>query len=155
MATLQSIFATAFLEPASQPTLDKIQIVHEALLRVADVEIATEHLLHGGMYARTIRLDAGVVMVGSLIKLATVLIVNGATTLVSGDDRIDLDGYNVLAGCAGRKALFVTRGPVEMTMLFPTQAATVEEAENEVFAEAELLMSRKNGGSDTFRITGA
>jgi hypothetical protein len=122
--------------------------------QVEQVPVATEHILHGGMYARTIRLEAGVVMMGSLIKLATILIVNGATSLVAGDDRVDLDGYNVIPGCAGRKQLFVTRGPVEMTMIFPTQASTVAQAEDGVFAEADLLMSRNDGSRDTTTITG-
>ncbi len=138
---------------ASRETLDFTERVHEALLQVADVEIATEHVLHGGMYARTIRLEAGVAMVGSLIKRATVLIIHGSVSLLAGDELVDLEGYNVLPGFPGRKGLFVTRGPVEMTMIFPTQAATVEEAENEVFAEADILMSRKDGGRDTVTIT--
>ncbi len=153
MSTTLTRPPAAALTPASKATLDKIQIVHELLLKVADVEIATEHVLHGGMYARTIRLDAGVVMVGSLIKRATILLIHGATSII-GDERMDLEGYNVLPGCAGRKQLFVTRGPVEMTMIFPTQARTVEEAEAEVFAEADILMSRHDGTRDTYTITG-
>jgi hypothetical protein len=106
------------------------------------------------MYVRTIRLQPGTVMIGSLIKLATVLIVNGATSVLIGDDRVELEGYNVIPGCAGRKQLFLTRGEVEMTMIFPTKAKTVEEAEDEVFAEADLLMSRRDSSNDTITITG-
>jgi hypothetical protein len=73
--------------------------------------------------------------------------------LVDGK-RVDLDGYNVIPGMAGRKSLSVTRGEVEMTMIFPTSATTVEEAENEIFAEADQLMSRKDGSRDTIVITG-
>lgn len=150
--TLQTI--TAGLVPTNPETLEKIAVVHEALLRCDQVDITTEHVLHGGMYSRTIRLAPGIVMVGSLIKLATVLIVNGSTSVLIGDERFDLEGYNVLPGCAGRKQLFVTHGLVEMTMIFPTQAKTVEEAENEVFAEADLLMSRSDGSRDIITITG-
>ena len=142
------------LTPASKETLDKIQIVHEALLQVADVEVTTEHVLHGGMYIRTLRREAGIVSVGSLIKRPTILIVNGSASVWSGDGWTQLEGYNVIPGSAGRKQIFVTRGPVEMTMIFPTQARTVEEAETEVFAEAELLMSHSDGSRDTITITG-
>jgi hypothetical protein len=156
---------TAALVPTSPETLAKIQCVHEAVLRCEQVEIATEHLLHGGMYVRTIRLAAGILMVGSLVKLATVLIVNGSTSVLVGEDRVELEGYNVIPGCAGRQQLFVTRHKkecaggdcdcsVEMTMIFPTQAKTVEEAENEVFAEVELLMSHSDENRNTFTITG-
>ncbi len=142
------------LAPTSPEMLATLQMVHEELMRYQQIPIATEHVLHGGMYARTIRLEPGVVMEGSLIKRATLLIVNGSTSLIAGDEAMELEGYNVLPGCAGRKQLFVTRGCVEMTMIFPTQAKTVEEAENEVFAEAELLMSRSDGSRDTVTITG-
>jgi hypothetical protein len=145
--------ATAALLPPSQETLDKLAAVQEAMLTVEQVPIATEHILHGGMYARTIRLQAGIVMMGALIKRATVLIVTGSVALLVGDERTEVEGYNVFAGSAGRKQLFVTRGAVVMTMIYPTQAKTVEEAENEIFADADLLMSRKDGSRDTVTIT--
>lgn len=146
-------FHAAPLAPASEETLRGLALVNASILQYPQVPIATEHLLHGGMYIRTIRLQAGTVMMGSLIKRPTVLIVNGATAVLAGDEPIELDGYNVIPGCAGRKQLFVTRGAVEMTMIFATQAKTVEEAEDEVFAEADVLMSRKDGSRDTITIT--
>jgi hypothetical protein len=67
---------------------------------------------------------------------------------------VELVGYNVIPGCVGRKQSFVTRGPVEMTMIFSTQAENITKAEDEVFAEAGQLISRKNGSRDTITITG-
>lgn len=107
------------------------------------IPIHTEHLLWGGMYARTTRREFDSVTIGSLINKATILIVNGSCSMLIGDRRMDLEGYNVLAGMPGRKSMSVARGPVEMTMIFPTSAKTVEEAENEIFAEAGLLASRR------------
>ncbi len=153
---LQTQMRAAALAPPSQESLAKIEIVHQALLQIHDVEISTEHVLHAGMYARTIRLEAGVVMVGSLIKVATILIIHGSTSLYAGGDEfVALEGFNILPGYAGRKGMFVTHGPVQMTMLFSTQATTVEEAENEGFAEAEALQSRKDSTRDTTTITGS
>jgi hypothetical protein len=134
--------------------LEKLSLAHAALLKLPQVDLATEHLLHGGMYARTIRLIPGVWMLGSLIRLPTVLIVHGDCSVILGDDRVDLTGYNVIPGCAGRKQLFLTHGPVEMTMIFPTRAQGVTDAENEIFAEVDQLQSRKDGSRDTVNITG-
>jgi hypothetical protein len=142
------------LVPPSPAMLDKLSEAHARMLQLPQVPLATEHLLHGGMYSRTIRLIPGVWMVGSLIRLATVLIVHGDCSVIVGDERIDLTGYNVIPGCAGRKQLFMTHSPVEMTLIFPTSAKSVEEAENEIFAEAGQLQSRKDGGRDTVTITG-
>ena len=108
------------------------------------VPLPVEHLLWGGMYARTVRRGFDSVTIGSLIAKATILIVNGSCSMLIGDKRVDLEGYNVLAGLPGRKSMSVARGPVEMTMIFPTSASTVEEAENEIFVEAGLLVSRRN-----------
>lgn len=154
MANLALEIPEKLLAPAAQETLDKLAIVNDELLKYEQVPIATEHILHGGMYARTIRLCPGTVMMGSLIKRATMLIVNGPTAALVGDAWVEMDGYNVIPGCAGRKQLFVTRGEVGMTMIFATRAKTVEEAEDEVFAEADLLISRRDGGKDTITITG-
>lgn len=142
------------LAPVSHDTLASIEIVHEALLQVADVEVATEHLLHAGMYVRTIRFEPGTVSVGSLIKRPTVLIVNGPCSVMGEGGWIQLEGYNVIPGFAGRKMLRVTRGHCELTMIYATRATTVEEAEAEVFAEADILLSRRGGARDTITITG-
>ena len=153
MSDLATIPAGA-LTPPSPAMLDKLRQAEDLILRCPQVEIVTEHLLHGGMYARTIRRGPGVVATGSLILRATILIVSGDCTVLTGDRRVDLTGYNVLPGMAGRKQLSLTHGPVEMTMIFPTFATTVEEAENEIFAEADQLLSRKDGSKDQITITG-
>lgn len=145
---------TVALIPPSPAMLGKLVRASEFIRQFPQISIATEHLIHGGMYARTIRLEPGVVIAGSVIRLATTLIIHGDCAVIAGDERIDFTGYNVLPGCAGRKQLFLTRGPVEMTMLFPTAAKTVEAAENEIFAEADQLMSRKDDSRDTVTITG-
>jgi ATP-dependent protease HslVU (ClpYQ) peptidase subunit len=107
------------------------------------------------MYSRTIRRGPGVVAVGSVILRATILIVNGSCSLLDGEGQVrQLTGYNVLSGLAGRKSLSLTHSDVEMTMIFPTLAKTVEEAENEIFGEADELMSRKDGSRDVVVVTG-
>lgn len=144
----------ASLVPASPEALQKLDAINSKILQYEQISITTEHIFHGGMYSRTIRLKPGTVMMGSLIKKPTLLIVNGTTSVLVGDEQVELEGYNVIPGCAGRKQLFATRGPVEMTMIFATEAKTVEEAENEVFAEADKLMSRADNSRDTIIVTG-
>jgi hypothetical protein len=145
---------TAALVPPSQRMLDQLAALNEVILSYEQVPLATEHILHGGMYIRTIRLQPETKMMGSLIKLPTVLIVHGTTSVLIGDERVELEGYNVIPGCAGRKQFFWTHGEVEMTMIVPTKAKTVEEAEDEVFAESGQLVSRLDGSGDTIVVTG-
>lgn len=142
------------LIPPTPAMLEQLAEVNKLILACPQIDLATEHLIHGGMYARTIRLETDTKMMGSLIRLATVLIVHGKCSVLIGNERVELTGYNIIPGCTGRKQLFWTHGPVEMTMIFPTSSRTVEEAEDEVFSEADQLMSRKDGDGDQVTITG-
>lgn len=152
MSDLATLLAP--LAPASPVTLDQLAKVHELLDACPQIPLTTEHLLHGGMYARTIRREPDSVTIGSLINRATILIVNGDCSMLVGDQRVELTGYNVLVGLSGRKSFSWAHGPVEMTMIFPTLAKTIEEAENEIFAEADQLVSRRDGSKDQVTITG-
>lgn len=96
------------------------------------------------MYARTLRIPAGTVVTGALIKVPTILIFHGHAELLTGDGWATIDGYGVLAASAFRKQVCVARTAVEVTMLFATQAKTVEEAEREFTDEYEKLLSRKS-----------
>lgn len=144
----------AALTPSTSAMLAQLDEVNRLILAQPQAELATEHLFHGGMYARTIRLAPNTKMMGSLIRLATTLIIHGDCSVLIGDERVELSGYNVIPGCAGRKQFFWTHGPVEMTMIFPTTVTNVPEAEDLVFAEANQLMSRKDSSHDQVTITG-
>lgn len=150
-----SVPATTFASlPACTPEmLAKIGDAQSILLAAEQIEVVTEHVLHGGMYARTIRLAPGVIITGALIKVPTVLIVNGFADVLVGDEWAQVIGYAVVPASAGRKQIFVTRSEVEMTMIFHTDAQTVAEAEDEFTDDSDQLMSRRST-RDVFVVTG-
>jgi hypothetical protein len=116
----------------------------EAHLRsLEQVEIETRHHFHAGMYARTVSIPAGVVITGALIRIPTLLVVSGFVSVFVGGDSFELRGYHVMPGSAGRKQVFYAHADTDLTMLFPTQATTVEEAEAEFTNETDLLISRQ------------
>jgi hypothetical protein len=146
---------TYAMVPAISPErLDQVRRFEDAAIQAQQLPIATEHVFHAGMYARTVRLKPGTLITGALIQRATLLIVNGRADMLLNDGFAELDGYNVLPASAGRKQVFAARGDVAMTMLFPTTAKTVEEAEAEFTNEADLLLSRRQDNGDTITITG-
>jgi hypothetical protein len=49
-------------------------------------------------------------MNGSFIKAATLLIIHGPCLMTVGDEVVELEGYNVIPGCAGRKQSFRDQG---------------------------------------------
>lgn len=138
----------------SAQSVEAVRKLEKKLGSSDQIPIRTSHLLHGQMYARTICLPAGAALTGALLKLATILIVHGDCVVFTGDDEIHLSGFNVLPGSAGRKTAFISHTDTHMTMVFPSIAKTVEEAENQFTDEAHLLISRRDGSSDTITITG-
>lgn len=130
------------LTAMSEEQVDKVRCLELASMRNPQVKIPVEHFLHGGMYARTVKLPQGVVITGALIRLETTLVVNGHAMIHTGDAWIEREGYNVLPAAAGRKQIFVALSDVNLTMFFPTEAKTVKDAEEQFTTEADLLQNR-------------
>lgn len=149
--------ATQSLCAASADTIAKLTRVQDALLKTPQIEVHTEHIIHGGIYTRTIRMKPGTYVMGAHYKVSTTVVLSGTLYAYVGDGWKRFEGYNVIPASKGRKQLFAT--PPEntedaaITMSFRTDAKTVEDAENEMTDEAELLMSRKSDG-DSVVITG-
>lgn len=131
------------------------ELEHWIAEQPGQIHVVTDHLLHGGMYHRTCCIPAGAVVSGCLVKIATTLMVSGHCRFYVGDDAklLEVDGYAVLPGFPGRKSTIHALADTHMTMIFPTTATTVAEAEAEFTDEADRLMSR-SGERDTVRTTG-
>lgn len=140
---------------ATDPTsLAQVHALQAALLELPQTFMRTDHIIHGGLYVRTITVPAGVAMVGALIKIPTLVIVQGHVTVTVGEDSVELSGYHLLPASAGRKQAWFAHADTTITMVFPTTARTVEEAEAQFTDETDLLMSRAGGEQDTFTFTG-
>lgn len=135
--------AVPVLPPTAPEVADKLREVQLIEMEKEQVAIYTEHLLHAGMYSRTITMPPNVKLIGALIKVPTVVIVVGRSRVLVGREWVEVDGYAVLPASAGRKQIFVSIGPVIITMMFPTSAKTIEEAEREFTDEHEILLSRR------------
>ena len=149
----ESLATCNTLPATTSEYLEKLCAVEQKVREMKQIIVQTEHVLHAGMYARTVRLEANVLIVGVLIKRPTMLVVHGYAQVFAGDRWYSIEGYNVIPASAGRKQMYVTSQPTEITMLFPTKAKTVEEAEAEFTDEAEGLISRKSD-NDLIVITG-
>ena len=106
------------------------------------VQIEIQHSLHAGVYTRTARIPAGVVIVGAEIVIPTTLIIAGdCETWIDGVPH-RVKGYATLLAQAHRKSVFYAHANTFITMIFKTDAKTVEEAENEFTNEPEKLQTR-------------
>lgn len=138
----------------SQGEIAKVRELEGVLRELPQVNIGTDHVLHAGMYARTIRMPAGVMLTGVFIVIPTLLVVDGHATAYIGGEAVNLIGHQVIPASAGRKQAFIAHADTDLTMVFPTKAKTVEEAEAEFTDEAHLLFSRKPGAVNRINITG-
>lgn len=115
----------------------------EAAMRgLPQLEAETHHVIHAGIYTRTIMMPAGAVLVGVEIKIGTVLIVSGDITLTVDNKVQRLSGYHVLPASAGRKQVCAAHADTWLTMIFSTDATNIDAAEQEFTHEAEKLLSR-------------
>jgi hypothetical protein len=142
------------LAPASPAGIDKVRRLADALKTLPQTSFVTEHLLHAGMYTRTVRLPADTMAAAVLIKVPTVLIFQGSARIRSDDELIEVEGYSVLPGSKGRKIAFVTLSKVAMSMIFPTSARTIDEAQREFTDEHELLVPLDRMDEHLVLITG-
>lgn len=142
--------------PATPPEIiEKIREI-ESRMRPHEhtLQVQTEHVLHAGVYSRTIRVRPSMAFTSVLIKIPTILIVNGKCCIFAGDRWHTSEGYAVIPASAGRKQIYVTLGPTEITMMFPTDVKTVREAEAQFTDEHENLLTRRSGLDDLVTITG-
>lgn len=126
-------------------TVDEIALAQHAedeIAQLPQLDIETFHILHGGQYTRTIRMVAGQVLVGALVKIPTTLVIEGDCKVYIGDDIACIKGVRIIPAAANRKQVFYANTSTSITMSFPTQAKTIEEAEIEFTDDAPRLMSR-------------
>lgn len=138
----------------NESAIEKVRLVQNAMLKLPQVDLPVHHILHGGMYSRSLVIPAGVAIAGAFIQVPTTLVVSGNVTVYANDQAYEIDGYQVLVASASRKQVFVAHADTNMTMTFATDAKTVEDAENEFTSEPELLASRRHEDLNTTIITG-
>lgn len=114
----------------------------------------TQHTLHSGIYSRTMFMPKGSVAVGVIIQIPTTVIISGKVALYIGEEVIHIDGYNVIPALGNRKQVAYAIEDSYATLVFKTEATTVEEAEQEMTIEYNRLLSRDSKSINITNITG-
>lgn len=97
---------TTNLPVMGQSEVDSVRELETAAMRLPQVHIPTDHVFHAGMYARTIKIPAGVALTGAQIKIPTILIISGDTLVYGENGATRYTGYHVALGQRGRKQAF-------------------------------------------------
>ena len=120
-----------------------VQRIEDLMLTCPQIDMPTVHSLHAEVYTRTIKVPAEGVITGALIQIPTTLIVSGKCTVIIGDRSYLIEGYHVFAASANRKQVFMAHEDTYITMMFKTDAITIEQAEEEFTEDSDRLMSRQ------------
>lgn len=138
----------------TQQAVENVRAMQSSLAHLPQVSITTGHVLHGGVYARTVTLHPGVLIIGVLVKVPTTLIINGDVSVYLGDETVRLSGYHVIPASAHRKQAFYAHTETTLTMILPTDAETIEAAEDAFTDEGATLVSRHPDAINETIITG-
>lgn len=140
----------------SELAIENVRAVEGLSSKMEQVPLVTEHVLHAGLYSRTVTIPAGGMVTGVFVTTPTLLIVNGDALIYRdiGLEPIHVLGYQVIPAGANRKQLFMAKEETTLTMIFATQAKTIEAAEDEFTNETHLLSSRLPNAMNKVTITG-
>lgn len=129
----------------SPSAISRVQAFEAEELKRPQLPVLTSHVIHAGVYYRTVMIQKGTNMTGALIKIPTTLTLCGdAWVDVGADEPVRIRGYHVMPAAAGRKQAFRAVDDTYLTMSFRTDAKTVAQAEEEFTSEAYRLASRRN-----------
>lgn len=131
------------IKQSSELLVSNLKEIEKKMLTKEQIKLLTIHSLYNGVYTRTILLKENEVICGALIKIPTTLIINGNIQVSDGDSVIDIVGFDVFLCEPNRKQLMKANGNTSITMLFKTDAKTIEEAEQEFTDDFLSLVSRR------------
>lgn len=115
------------------------------MIEQENVEVPIEHWIDDGVYYRATYLQPGTVIVSSMMKVPTTIVVVGNCLVTVGDHVEHLLGMKHIKASANRRVAYRSLdGGVFILMYFKVASATtVEEAEKEMTDEYNLLTNHR------------
>ena len=128
--------------------IDAVRALERELAALPQVDLSTAHLIHGGMYARTILIPAGVALTGALTEMDNICVLYGDITVTTDEGTKRLTGFNVLPAKAGAKRAGVTHADTWWTTIIPTELTDIAAIEEAMTGEADRLQTRNPALAD-------
>lgn len=130
---------------SAMPRPEQVRALEAEMLSLPQIDLQTEHLIHGGVSVRTVFIPAGAVVTGALTNLDNICIVCGDITATTDDGPERLTGFNVIPAGKGFKRAVYAHSDTFWTTVHRTDKTTREEVEDEMTDEAAMLQTRRNG----------
>ena len=138
----------------SDAAISQVRRIEAAALECPQTAFTTDHVIHGGVYMRTLHMVPQSFLTGALIKISTTLVVSGDVTIFMDGDGVRVTGYHVLPASAGRKQAILAHDDTDLTMLFSTVATNVADAEAQFTDETNMLAAKHDDNRNTVLVTG-
>jgi hypothetical protein len=120
----------------------KIARLEQSMRDLPQVDMQTTHALSGGVYARTVFIPAGCVVVGATHRKDHICIIDGdVETILDGQNR-RIEGRVVINGQAGVKRAVYAHSDTLWTTVCATGLRDIAEIEAELVEEPEMLQTR-------------
>lgn len=130
------------IQPITKEDMDLVLALENEVKKLPQMNVVTHHTLHAGVYTRTALLKKGTVSTGSFMKIPTTILINGNLRFLVGKKVHNIIGFKAIPACANRKQFAYAIEDTYITMLFKTNANTIDEAEEEFTDDFEFLISR-------------
>ena len=127
------------------PDPDKVRALEAAMLVLPQVDLQTEHLIHGGISVRTVFIPAGVTVTGALTNLDNICIICGDIVATTDEGTVRLSGFNIIPAGKGFKRAVVAESDTFWTTIHRTDKTTQADVEDEMTKEAAMLQTRRDG----------
>lgn len=126
-------------EVTTKASVDELE---QQVLALPQVDLRTEHVLSGGVYARTIYIPAGTVLTGATHKKDHVNVVYGDITVTTDEGPRRITGYHVIPTKAGSKRAGYAHAATVWTTICETKLTDIEAIEDELVEESTHLQTR-------------
>lgn len=113
------------------------------MLTQPQVDLSTTHLVHAGMYARTILIPADTLLTGALTNCDNVCVVVGDITVTTDEGTVRLTGHHVIPARAGFKRAGLAHADTYWTTFMRTEEQEVSDIERQMTDEADMLQTSR------------
>jgi len=124
---------------------ESIATLKKQLQQLPQITIETKHLIHGGMYGRTVFIPAGSTVTGAKTNIDNICTVSGDITVSTDKGVVRLTGYNVIPANSGYSRAVYAHADTYWTTFLVTDSDNVQAIEEAMTDAAATLQTRKTG----------
>jgi hypothetical protein len=143
MAAMEQDPITTLL--SAMPSPEMVRALEQVTLGLHQVDLSTEHLVHGGMYCRFGMIPSDTLLTGAITRHDNVCMVVGDITVTTDQGVRRLTGINILPALAGAKRAGITHADTWWATIHATPLTDVREIEDDMTPESAMLQTRRDG----------